>query len=365
MQSTGVAAGALKADPDLIEGAGEGIPVRILFAIALAILFSLVVLFRSPTFDNDYLNYEAVYQGYIESDFEVGFQFLLDIGSAAGIPLTAWLAVIALPGLLVKFLLAGRTDGVALGIFTILFASSFFLLHELNQSRFAFAVSFALLAASMRRERPLLAVIILLFGALFHYSVLLLLPAVLGLFATVVFFSCLAGFQFVIQSTGATADFILSLMPAFLSESDRVRGYTVETVALRSSGIVVTLSIFFLAFQLIVARIFEKLYLGPEDYDSLLIVARRASIVAIPVFVVFISSPVMANRLAEAHRFFLLFYLSLVIARAVKGKGVDPILALLFLVIVVIGNLYIYGGSVLPLYRLLDQIGLGREVNLI
>ncbi|MFN6005910.1 MAG: EpsG family protein [Paracoccaceae bacterium] len=352
-------------DGDRLQSGDADIPLRILFAIVLAIVFALVILFRSPTFDNDYLNYEAVYQGYLESDFEVGFQFLMDVGAVADLPLTALLSVIALPGLLIKFLLAGRVDGVALSVFTILFASSFFLLHELNQSRFAFAVSFALLAAWMRQKRPILAMSMLLFGALFHYSVLLLLPAILGTLATIVFFTCLGIFQFMVQSTGATADFLLSLMPSFLSESDRVRGYTVETVALRNSGLVVTLSIVFLAFQLIVARMFERIYLGPEDYDSLLIVSRRAAIVAIPVFITFISSPVMANRLAEAHRFFLLFYLSIVIAKAIKGKGIDPILAIIFLVIVIVGNLYIYGGSVLPLYEIIKQIGLGRNVNLI
>lgn len=341
------------------------IPVRILFAVILAILSALMILFRSTTFDNDYVGYEAVYQGYLESDFEVGFQFLMDIGAGLGLPLTALLSLIAFPGLVIKFVLAGRTDGVALTVFTLLFASSFFLLHELNQARFAFAVSFAVLAAWMRQERPVWAVIILLTGGLFHYGVLLLLPALLGMLSTILFFAFFGGLQFLIQSTSTTADFLVGLMPAFLSESDRVRGYTVEAVALRNSGVVVTSSILFLAFQLIVARGFEKSYLEPGDYDSLLTVSRRASIVAIPIFLAFASSPVLANRLAEAHRFFLLFYLSLVIARAIKGRGLDPILAVFFLVIVIIGNLYVYGGSVLPLFRLLDQIGLGRDINLI
>lgn len=362
---TGVTAKTVVSDGERIQSTGASIPVQILFSILLAIMFALVVLFRSPTFDNDYLNYEAVYQGYLESDFEIGFQFLMGIGAAVGLPLTAMLSLIALPGLVIKFVLAGRTDGVALSVFTLLFASSFFLLHELNQSRLAFAISFALLAAWMRQERPVWAVIILLFGGLFHYSVLLLLPALLGTFATVIFFGCFGGFQLMVQSTGITADFILDLMPGFLSGSDRVRGYTVETLALRNTVVVVTLSIFFLAFQLIVARIFEKTYLEPSDYDSLLIVSRRASIVSIPIFIIFISSPVLANRLAEAHRFFLPFYLSLVIGRALKGKGVDPIFAVLFLIIVLIGNLYIYGGSVVPLYKFLEQIGLGRNINLI
>jgi hypothetical protein len=362
---TGVLVKTIIVDEERNQGNGSAVPVRILFAVVLAILFALVVLFRSSTFDNDYRNYEAVYQGYIESDFEIGFQVLMNIGALVGLPLTAMLSLIALPGLLVKFLLAGRTDGVALCVFTLLFASSFFLLHELNQSRFALAVSFALIAAWIRQERPVWAVIILLFGGLFHYGVLLLLPALLGTFATIIFFACFAGFQFMIQSTGTTADFIVGLMPAFLSESDRVRGYTVEAVALRNSGIVVTLSIVFLAVQLIVARILEKSYLEPSDYDSLLIFSRRASIVAIPVFIAFISSPVLANRLAEAHRFFLLFYLSLVIGRAIKGRGLDPIFAVLFLLVAITCNLYIYGNSVLPLYGFLQQIGLGREANLI
>ena len=365
MMQTSVACMTSMPQTEPIKDGRADVPLRVLFSIVMSIIFALLVLFRSPTFDNDYLNYEAVYQGYLESDFEVGFQLLMDIGAIAGVPLTALLSLIALPGLLVKFLLAGRSDGVALSVFAVLFASSFFLLHELNQSRFAFAVSFVLIAASIRQERPILAVFTLLLGSFFHYSVLLLLPAVIGTFATVAFFACVGGFQYLVQSTGTTADFILSLLPAFLSESDRVRGYTVETVALRSTGIVVTMSIVFLAFQLLVAWIFERIYLAPKDYDSLLIVSRRASITAIPVFIAFISSPVLANRLAEGHRFFLLFYLSIVIAKVIRGKSGDAILAVLFLMIVIVGNLYIYGASILPLYRVLEQIGLGRDVNII
>lgn len=339
------------------------VPLRVLIALLLSIIFTLIILLRSENFDNDFLNYEAVYSGYVKSDFEFGFNYLLDIGRTFSIPITAWLAILAFPGLMIKFAFSARSDGMALAVFTLLFSSSFFLLHELNQARFALAVSFAILAAWLREKHAALAVIVLLLGVPFHYGVLLLLPALMGVVPAISFFAAFAAFQYLVQSTRVGAELLLSVLPAFLSESDRVRGYTVETVSIRSSDFVATISLVFLLFQLGVARIFEKMHFMKDDADSLLIVARRTSIMAIPIFIAFFSSPVLSNRLAEAHRFFLLFYLSPVISRALKGKGADPVIAGLFLVVIIVGNLYVYGNSVLPLYAILDQIGLGRPLT--
>lgn len=336
---------------------------NLLIAVLISASFALVVLFRSETFDNDFLNYEAVYIGYLDFGFEIGFDYLLYIGRELGVPISAWLAIISFPGLLIKFTMAARKDGAELAVFTLLFVSSFFLLHELNQARFALAVAFAAVAAWLRKKHAMLAIMVILCGSLFHYGVLILLPALMGLAFAVAFFAILAVVQYFIQMSGIGVDFLLSFLPAFLSDSARVRGYSIEAITTRGTVIFASLSMLFYLFQITVAYFFQKIYIKEDEMDSLFIVARRTSFFAIPVFIIFVMSPVLANRFAEAHRFFLLYYLSAVLAKVLKGRGIDPLLAALFLLVVVLGNLYVYGSSVLPLHQALEQVGLTRPIT--
>ncbi|GEM_PF-3522388 len=158
---------------------------KLYLAFVFLLMISVLIGMRVLGEDSDFHAYSAFYESishnfhFLETRFELGFVALsYFFKEILNVDLYFMLVSLAFVSLLIKAFIFGKTPNPIL--ITILYLTSFGLLHEMTQIRVALAVSFALLSLYYRSEnRVILSVLLFSIAISLHYSMVFFLIAYL------------------------------------------------------------------------------------------------------------------------------------------------------------------------------------------
>lgn len=131
--------------------------------------------------DPDYLNYYDIYVSSQYSDFskanvEPFYFYFNKVFSSAGIPFVCIMLLMAIPAVLLKMYVVYKHSHSAL-LSIILYLLTVYISFDLIAVRQGLAIAFVMLATSLWLYERLFAVALVLVASLFHFSALIVLPA--------------------------------------------------------------------------------------------------------------------------------------------------------------------------------------------
>jgi hypothetical protein len=353
-------------------------PLRRYLAFFLAFLFGLLSLFRSPSFDQDYYTYFEIFKAIgangvdlASASVEPLYYYLNFIFHYIEGSVDSLLFVLCFFGLLIKFLIVGRFGLIAIVGFLPLYASSFFIIHELNQTRLAFSLSiFLYFAFSLWQGRavPGLNWPLLFIAPLVHYSVIALYPLLLiqrtvNKKVLLIFFAlCIILLAFLVRSDIETFEKVL---PNFLWADDRMRGYLLQIFSNDEGDrlkITAGANLIYLYYFILIRLVAD--YAVPELKSHTLIVTnQRMVLISFFFFFIFIDFPVLATRFSELFRVLVPFAMSLMFSRLISKSWLSAAVGIAVVTSSTLLNLILYGPAVNPInIYLLHPLGFGRSL---
>ena len=216
---------------------------KIAISIAIAFFTSLVVLFRGHGFDHDYQTYSALYVEvnprnlhFSSGSMEPGYYFLMWCFKAIGASIDSLFFLITFFCLIARFYTASKFGYLALAIYIPLYGTSFFLIHELNQTRIAISTAIFYLISHKLYEfniKEKFGYRFLIFAPLFHFSaIILFLTLVKKSISTLAIGLLLIVFIVYLAISNLNYDEIILLSSFVISNDDRTKGYIFEVLDL-------------------------------------------------------------------------------------------------------------------------------------
>lgn len=347
-----------------------------IIAIILAFYGSLLSLFRSEGFDNDYLSYSLAFANvaaeeefaFAGSSTEPLFYLLMWVSHVFGIEVGGMLFIACFFALAIKFYSVAKFGYSELFIFIPLYFSSFFLLQELTQIRLAIGTSFFYLFAyyiyKLRvGDKP--SNFFLFMAPLFHYSSIALLlifirrqKAYLWIILPVIVLI------FIVFKIGFSVDTLGMLLPDFLWSDDRIRGYSIELLeqhgeklSLLNGGNLIYL------YYLIAMRLLVHLFLPELKRNNLFVVNELMIFSSLVIFFVLISSPVLATRFSELFRIFTPIIQAVIITKLMRRSLFTAVVGFSFFVSILFLNLLLYGAVINPInHEIFRPLGFIRNI---
>lgn len=343
-----------------------------LIALSLALILSTTIFFRSPNFDQDYLQYLQIFDDVVDAHdsitpgiIEPSFEIIINLASLLYFEVGALLLVAGAISLCIKFYVASRYGNTALTIFFILYASSYFLIHELNQTRVAIATALIYASLLFNEKSRFINIITPIASATFHYSSLLLTPFLLIRRGVYIIYSAI----FIIAITFALryfndVDAIGSFLPDSLWNSDRIRGYVTELILGGEArlNLLNTGNIFCLA-NLLLLRLLNELFSLDIYRNRIFIINERMIISSMFFYYILSDAPVLATRIAELLRILLPLTSAIIFSKLITINKNGLIASITSIYIIIFGNIMLYGVAVKPLDQLILQpLGLSRSL---
>lgn len=347
---------------------------RLVISVAFAFVIAMFSFLRGPAFDHDYQTYAALYAEVIKKgalffsgSVEPGFYFLMWCFGELGVSIDLVLFYIAFICLAIKLYTALRFGYLVFFVYIPLYVTSFFLIHELNQTRIAISTAlFYLMAHNLYYffEVKRIKFRILYIAPLFQYSsAILFLVLVKNKISSLVLWLAVAlCLIYLILNNSNYADLILTYL---LSGDERVGGYAYEIIngggnSLRilSGGNIVYI------FYAIMIRLMLVLFI-PEKKNNRLIRLNEFFIgLSVVLFVVFINAPVVATRFSELLRIFTPLVMAIIISDLFRKGGIPAVIGGALYVMSIFLNLILYGPAISPINQyLLFPFGLSRVIG--
>lgn len=330
-----------------------------LIAILMAIGLSFISLLRSENFDNDFHQYAFIFENFTTSNlFEPGFNFILAISKIIGANISLVLFISALFSLLIKFTFISKLGASSVAIFFLLYASSFFLLHELNQTRLALSIAFIFPALINRSISLHLKIFLSILAFSFHYSIILLLPFIFiknesKILIAFIIICIIYEFFKITLST----ELIYSIPNKLIINTEKIKLYlneivnpTTESINFINFGNLITI---FSITSIWVLRKFNK-----DDNYNYLMVMSYMSIIS---YYFFRENQVLATRISEIYRISLPLIIALSFSKF--KKSLTNIISMVFLLsLMLLTNIFMYGPSIKPLKEIISLFGINREI---
>lgn len=347
----------------------------IVIIISIAFFFSLLVFLRGKDFDHDYQTYLDLYTAINTQDFQLtlgsiepGYYFLMWIFKSIGLSFDSLFFSITFLCLIFKYYSVSKFDYTTLFVYIILYGSSFFLLHELNQTRIAITTTFFyLIAYKLYKYDPKekIGISFLLFAPLFHFSsIILFISIVKNKISTILIWLSLT--IFLVYFLLAKFNFFeITYLFSFILDSDRTKGYLFEVLDFENNSLKIFngANIVYL-FYIISARLISNIYQFEKNNNRLIAINELMVIISVIVFIVFKNSPVVATRLAELLRIFTPLVLAILISKLMTKGFIAAVVGFSYFVIIISINLILYGPTIHPINKhLLSPFGLSRYIG--
>ena len=347
---------------------------RLLISIPVAFVISLLSLLRGQKFDQDYQSYASMFSEinmrgspFSNGNVEPGYYLIMWIFKTTGLHFDFLLFSITFFCLWAKYYSVASFGKSTLVLFIIFYSVSFFLIHELNQTRVAISSAFFYLAvygifnsykinATARR--------LLLFSPLFHYSSLMLIPVFAKAKAKTIIFYYFFGLL-AIYFWALKFDFnsLTSLMPQFMAGDERVIGYLFEL--LNSSGNALKIvnggNLFYLACALFFR--FSVHFFTPElKFNKLFLLNEFLIYLSFFIFYAFLNVAVVAARMSELLRIFTPLVMAIILSKMLMRGSFSLLMAWLVGGAFTLTNLVLHGPAIHPINNFLFTLGLSRSL---
>lgn len=347
---------------------------KFVISVAAAFLFSLLVLLRGPNFDHDYKTYLDLYIEFnpriselFSGSKEPGYYLLMWFFKTIGARIDDLLFFVSIICLILRFYSVSMFGYLTLVIFIPIYGSSFFLIHELNQTRIAVSTAFFYLIAIDLYEFKETKKIFrrsLWIAPLFHYSSIVLFYAVIKKKISTLLISSLFIFLIgYIAISKINFNDVIYLFSYFSSNDDRAKGYAFEVFNFENDSLRILngANIAYLFFAAAVRLILSKFNIAN---NRLFLLNELLIIISIMIFYLFRSSPVVAMRLAELFRIFTPLVLAIVISSLLRKGLFAGAVGCLFGAVSIVLNLILYGPAIYPINEyILFPLGLSRNIG--
>lgn len=327
--------------------------------IPISICLSLISLFRSENFDRDFSQYQFLF-GELDTAAlsEPGFNLLLAIGKDLDLSITFILFLCTLISILIKFKSIAKFGSTTCSIFLLLYASSFFLLHELNQTRLALSIAFIFPALINRDISSPLKILLSIIAFSFHYSIIVVIPFIFiknenKIFLPFLLFCVIYEFFRFYIST----DLVNSIPDQFIINLEKIKLYLHE-IAMPSAEIINFTNPGSIATIIFIGYIGIFRYINQHREYNYLMTMSYMSIVS---YYILRENPVIATRISELYRTALPLIIAISFS-ATKKSPTNLILKIIFLPLIFIINVVLYGPSIKPINEVISFFGINREI---
>lgn len=343
---------------------------KMMMAVGMAFFVACLVGLRGRDFDRDFEVYQIFfdelrsypagclrYPNY-EPIFSCLFYGLSPLGMVGALFVIVWLA------LSVKFYVVLDLDVGAFALFIPIYVTSFFLIHELNQTRLAIALApmyWVYRSRVLGRPVGLSDMLCIILATLMHYSVsvlgLLLLISPTG----IMFYLVLGGLALVVYGLYETG--VLMTLVELVGD-DRIRGYFLELMGNDSGGGLNFLNAGTVAYMFLMLLVGSAIMLMRKNlrYPAVYSNFMYLMVVSFVMYFVLVDVPVVANRMVELMRAFSPFVVAMMIADASRQRG-GLFLGVMIACAAFLGiSFLLYGPAVLPVHQMLAWLGLVRDI---